>query len=471
MTTLLLIVDTTYSVRREIELFDHDMQHDAKLLGDALRRLIMNVWENSSELEAIQVIDNLNETQSNIKVRWIWFDDLKNDPFISPASRQFLMSILSRQETTFLNIKHQDGHYLHTFVPVQIEHVKLGAIELSETMTQRDRYVKTTILHAVILIVGLLMLNGILLWLLGRKIVGRPLQRLVEKTRRISDGDLTADIVLGGNDELNKLAASFNQMCERLNEAREKVRLETEKRIATLEQLRHSERLATVGRLASGIAHELGTPLNVVAGRAKLIVTESLTEQESKEFAAIIHEQAERMTKIIRQLLDFSRRRTPQRSAVPLQMLLRQIKEMLDPIARKNKVEIVLGEISHLTPMALDREQIQQVLINLVMNAIQAMPAGGVVQIHAQIEDGGEGASKEKQLTITVSDNGEGISPEHKEHIFEPFFTTKDIGIGTGLGLSIVHGIIEEHGGHIDVKSERGKGTTFIISLPVDSTT
>lgn len=470
ITTLLLIINTTYSVRREIELFDQDMQRDSEVLGIALKSLIVNVWENSGEYEAVQVINNLNEQQTNIQIKWMWRDELKKDPLIAPSDRQLLWAILNRHETTFLTIKHQDGYYLHTFVPFQLEDFPLGIILLSESMASRNHYVTATIFHAVVLIVGLLLVNGLLLWFLGIKIVGKPLSRLVQKTERIGEGDLTADLVLKGKDELTELASALNQMCEHLSDAREKAKLETEKRIAAMEQLRHSERLATVGRLASGVAHELGTPLNVVSGRAKLIANESLSPEETKEFATIIQEQSERMTKIIRQLLDFSRRRAPQRSEVNLPMIFKQVKDMLDPIARKSAVEIVLSDTPGLPKCNLDFNQIQQVLINLVMNAIQAMPNGGAVKMDAQLEQS-EGELKAESLQISISDNGDGISSDHIDHIFEPFFTTKDVGAGTGLGLSIVYGIIQEHGGHIDVKSEEGQGTTFIISLPLEATT
>jgi signal transduction histidine kinase len=470
ITMLLLIVNATYSVRREIELFDQDMQRDAEVLGIALKSLIVNVWENRGEYEAVQVINNLNEQQKNISIQWMWRKELESDPLIPPSSRQLLWSILNRHETTFLTIEHQDGNYLHTFVPFQIQDFPLGIILISESMADRNRYVTTTIVHAAVLIVGLLLINGLLLWFLGRKIVGKPLSRLVEKTERIGEGDLSADLVLHGNDELTELASALNQMCEHLSDAQEKVRQETEKRITAMEQLRHSERLATVGRLASGVAHELGTPLNVVSGRAKLIATESLTFEETKEFATIIQEQAERMTKIIRQLLDFSRRRAPQRSAVNLPMIFNQVKDMLDPIARKSAVQIELTENQDLPPFNLDFSQIQQVLINLVMNAIQAMPGGGTVKIAAQLEKSEHDRSKSDRLLIRVSDDGDGISPEHLDNIFEPFFTTKDVGAGTGLGLSIVYGIIKEHGGQISVESTEGQGTTFTILLPVEAT-
>ncbi len=305
--------------------------------------------------------------------------------------------------------------------------------------------------------------------------MGKPLQQLVEKTQRIGEsGDLAVDLVVYGHDELSDLTIAMNRMCEQLAQARETATQETEKRIAAIEQLRHADRLATLGRLSSGIAHELGTPLNVVAGRAKMIAVEKLEREEITEFAQIIREQAERMTKIIRQLLDFARRRAVQRSPVDIVNLSRQVLNMLKPIAQKSSVTLELIEISDIQPVSVDQAQIQQVFINLIMNGIQAMPDGGRLQLKLNLEKASppfnETEDEKEYLTICITDEGSGISEDDIKHIFEPFFTTKGTGKGTGLGLSIAHGIVEEHGGWIDVENEPGKGACFTIYIPTETT-
>jgi signal transduction histidine kinase len=316
------------------------------------------------------------------------------------------------------------------------------------------------------------LLGSIMLWVLGIKFVGRPLSRLVEITRQIGKGDFSARVVVRGHDELSSLANAINQMCVQLAASRETVRKETEARIAALEQLRHTERLATLGRLSSGIAHELGTPLNVVSGRAKLIINEDLKKEDITECSRIIKEQAERMTKLIRQLLDFARRRAPQKSPVNLKNLSGQVIEMLKPAAEKQKVLLKLLKNDDIPLVSMDLFQVQQVLINLVMNGIQAMPDGGQLEIglHMKYAYHPTLSSDQEQnyLAISIKDEGNGISENNINHVFEPFFTTKNVGEGTGLGLSIAYGIVREHGGWIDVKSKVGEGSCFTIYIPLE---
>jgi signal transduction histidine kinase len=237
-------------------------------------------------------------------------------------------------------------------------------------------------------------------------------------------------------------------------------------------QLRHADRLSTVGSLAAGIAHELGTPLMVVRGRAKRILGRA--RQEGGDDALIIVEQADRMAAIIRQLLDYARQRSAVKAPADVAALARETLTMLRPFAAKQSVTLRI-DASSATPTPVDAGQIQQVLANLVMNGVQAMRTGG--ELLVAIERVPPGAAHPaadasadpgaEYLRVRVVDQGVGIRPEHLRHVFDPFFTTKDIGEGTGLGLSVTHGIVAEHGGWIDVASEVGVGTTFTVHLPL----
>jgi signal transduction histidine kinase len=227
--------------------------------------------------------------------------------------------------------------------------------------------------------------------------------------------------------------------------------------------------------LASGLAHELGTPLNVVAGRAKMIATGEIeSPEEGTESARIIVEQTERMTRIVRQLLDFARRRGSEKRNADLGALARQTAELLDPLAVKRGVSLRCEEPSGRVSAAVDASQIQQALTNLVVNAIQASDRGRGVSIAVSLRDEApEGPRGPRPggpwAVIEVRDQGSGIPREHLPEVFDPFFTTKAVGEGTGLGLSIAHGIAEEHGGWIDVESEPQRGSCFRIWLPRDS--
>jgi signal transduction histidine kinase len=365
----------------------------------------------------------------------------------------------------------EEGAYLFTYVPVDVDKKYTGAIELAESQSLRKRYHRDSLLHLIYTTGLLLLLTGTLLWYHFQKWIQRPLNRFIDKSRKIGEGDLSPDLPVTGRDEFAHLARTLNSMCEKLDATYQTIHDEHEQRIAALEQLRHNERLATVGRISTGIAHELGTPLNVISGRSKMIRTEELEEAEVTECSRIIGEQAERVTRIIRNLLDYARRRPPDRSLQDFEQMVKRVLEMLSSTARKAKVSLDLVKTGQIPQIAVDPMQMQQVLTNLVMNGIQAMTRGGRLTVGLAVEQtcrpGTEQMNK-PYLVIRVKDEGEGIEKKDMEHLFEPFFTTKEIGRGTGLGLSIAFDIVEEHGGWIDVTSEPGQGACFKIFLPVE---
>jgi signal transduction histidine kinase len=232
--------------------------------------------------------------------------------------------------------------------------------------------------------------------------------------------------------------------------------------------LRHADRLRAVGQLASGIAHELGTPLNVVSGRARLIAETAGESAESVTHARIICEQAERMATIIRQLLDFARRRGPELGVGDLREVLRRSGDMLSPLAEKRGVAFSLLPGEGPTIVRMDANQVQQAVINLAVNGIQATPQGGAVRIELGRQQARpEGGELGEYAAIAVEDRGPGIPGSDLRRVFEPFYTTKEVGDGTGLGLSVAYGIAQEHGGWISVHSQTGQGSRFTLFLPL----
>jgi signal transduction histidine kinase len=261
-------------------------------------------------------------------------------------------------------------------------------------------------------------------------------------------------------------------MCVQLKTSQAEVHTEMEARLRTLEQLRHADRLKTVGSLASGIAHELGTPLNVVSGRANLIASGRLPPSEVTDSVRIIKEQVQRMTLIIQQLLAFARRKSPRRVAVDLRSLVQHTLDMLKSLAAQQHAMLTLTADSAPVLVRVDTGQIQQVLINLVTNAWQAMPAGGEIAIAVSSTTAQAppdlASSAQHYACVSVTDQGVGIPAADLQYIFDPFFTTKDVGHGTGLGLSIAYGIVQDHGGWIDVCSQPGRGTRMAVYVPME---
>ena len=321
----------------------------------------------------------------------------------------------------------------------------------------------------------MLVFCGGLAWFAGSRLVGRPVGWLMEQARRIGAGDFSARLELRGADELSELARDMNAMAAKLADSRRDLEAQNAARLEAIGQLRHADRLKTVGTLASGVAHELGTPLNVVSGRAQMIVAGEVSgPEETVEAARIIHAQADRMARIVRQLLDFARLRKPEKRPSDLVQLARDAVAMLAPLARARKVRLALAPPASESIVAVvDQAQLGQALTNLVINAVQATREGGVVELAVALDrskpPGAQPATAGSCACISVRDEGPGIPEEQIQQLFDPFFTTKEVGMGTGLGLSVAHGIVTEHGGWIEVRSELGVGSSFRIWLPEEA--
>ena len=222
-------------------------------------------------------------------------------------------------------------------------------------------------------------------------------------------------------------------------------------------QLRRTEQVAELGTLASGMAHEIGTPMNVILGRAEYLM-DRVKEEPVKKGLQTIVAQVERITKVMNQLLVFARRKPPERGPLVVKDIVEGSLELFRERLTRSGVTVELALGDHCPAAQADADQMSQVMINLIMNALHAMEDGGTLRIGLGQEQDG--------IKLTVGDTGHGIPKDELQNIFEPFYTTKEFGKGTGLGLTVVKGIIEEHHGTITVDSEEGKGTKFTILLP-----
>ena len=236
------------------------------------------------------------------------------------------------------------------------------------------------------------------------------------------------------------------------------------------EQMRQADKLAVVGQLTAGLAHEIGTPLNVISGRAEYMLRKMSPDDALRSNLDSILGQIERITKLVNQLLNFTRTRSLELRSVSLEPLIREVLSLVEHKCRDGRISVEVDCADHLPGIVADPDQLQQVLLNLLVNAIQAMPGGGRLTIRA-----GRTVSRRDRedrlgdhyLKIEVTDTGVGIPEEYLSRVFDPFFTTKDVGKGTGLGLAVSNSIAHKHGGFILVKSRAGEGATFSTFLPM----
>lgn len=464
-----LAIDGYLSVQRELALFDHDMSSDAQLFGRALALTTAEVWKTQGEAKALAALERANSARDRMRIRWVWLD-ADPVPSHSPDVPRARLSSLSSGEAVSVTLENSPQGHLYTYVPLE-PGAGRGAIEIRESLRAKHSYTRKTVKRIILVVAATVLVCTVLALLLGVWLVGRPMSQLVARARAIGAGQLEERLGLTQRDEIGALAREIDSMSVSLLAARERVERESAERIRAVEQLRHADRLATVGTLAAGIAHELGSPLNIVAERANMIHRQQITGDTALDSARIIREQAERMTAIVRQLMDFARRRTTEAQRTDLARLASETAELLRKLATDRGVEITLENESPAPLEAtVDREQVQQALTNLVINAIQASPSGGEVSLTTRrrvaARPDAAGAQQHPCIEICVADRGAGIPEEHLERVFEPFFTTKDVGEGTGLGLAVTHGIVLDHGGWIEVESKSGEGARFRVLLP-----
>ncbi len=345
----------------------------------------------------------------------------------------------------------------------------IGSVGIIQHVSFLENDVWATKLAVAVTMVVLIGLITASILFLIRFNITRPISQLVKGIRKISRGQFDAEALVNRKDELNELAQEFNQMAMNLKEAERRVSEERERKADLEQRMRHLERLATIGQLASGLAHEIGTPLNVISGRATFLKKRIPNIESAEKNLDIIVRQSQRITKIIRQLLNFSRKEPPQFIATEVPLAVASALELMEHRIRKHGIEVVEKFSKGLPFVEGDPEQLQQVFLNLIHNAVQAMPNGGELIVEGCVvadEEGGEEGYQKDLVRVEIKDTGCGMKPEVLRNIFKPFFTTKLDGRGTGLGLPITYGIVKDHKGRIDIASEEGKGTTVRIWLP-----
>src|SRR5579862_518294 len=394
-------------------------------------------------------------------------------------------------------------------VPVHVKNEIRGVLHLEVVPTkiglgQRIGEVKANLLLGA---TGLVLAVGFGVALFFQYAVRRPIRQLTETMENAAEGNLNAlvDIRAG---EFGWLAATYNRMMRRLKQSvdenrtlleqikgfNEELRAKVEaataelaakntqleaanERLLTLQRrLTTLEKLATLGEIATIIAHELGTPLNAISGHLQLLLSDNVADPAILSRLRVIDGQVDRLTGIVRGVLKAMRVPPPHYSPVDVRRVVRDVMDLFSPMAEKRKISVHLRLEESLPSLQADADQLQQVFMNLFSNAVDAMQEGGVLSIRARMvpesESGGVGDAT-GCVRIDISDTGGGMDEETAKHAFEPFFTTRnvetDVGvsIGLGLGLSICRQIVKNHYGEIAVRSERGKGTEFTLLLPI----
>jgi signal transduction histidine kinase len=312
--------------------------------------------------------------------------------------------------------------------------------------------------------------SAVLGLLLGTVYISQPLARMAKAMRQVRGGDLTSALSIDRRDEVGALAQEFNVMVAELHEVRRRLEQETESRQRLQRSLQEVDKLVTIGQLSAGLAHEIGSPLQVLYGRARLLAARADDPAETRRIASILVAQTDRITRIVAKLLHLARRHPLRVAPVDVPAAVRTVLELLETEARRRGVTLTLQAAPELPALLGDADEIQQVVLNLVTNALNATPSGGEITIDVEARRSvcGNSLAPVPCIRMIVSDTGCGIAPETQAHLFDPFFTTRRAQGGTGLGLAVVKAIVTDRAGTIAVSSQPGHGTTFTINLPVN---
>lgn len=332
--------------------------------------------------------------------------------------------------------------------------------------TNIDLVLKRSIYLLVFAIATIIILGTIVNIKLARSIA-IPIKNLEEATKKVATGDFSRNIEVHGKDEIASLAVSFNEMEVRLRDTMNSLELAIKNLHNKQKQLVETEKLATLGKFSAGVAHEINNPLAIINEKAGLIkdyIDMSDDFPNKEKFLSLLNsifDSVNRCSAITHRILGFARKADFTIEPIDINDIVRDVLGFLEReiLYKSIRIETILRE--NLPMFNSDRIQLEQIFLNLIKNAIDAVEIGGLILISTNIKDG-------NMVTASVKDNGHGIPEEMLKNIFEPFFTTKEKGKGTGLGLSITHGIIKRLGGNIFVESSLNEGTTFTVEIPVE---
>jgi two-component system NtrC family sensor kinase len=347
--------------------------------------------------------------------------------------------------------------YITAYEPIEDIHGRtvgiLGVGVLDEKYA--DMRWSTLSVFVFITVLGIFAAAAVGCFVAGRLV--SPIRRLIRASQQVTEGSLAPDIGPESGDEIGILQKAFKEMVGAVGRRR----MESQNRLIM------SEKQASVGRLAAGVAHEINNPLTGVLTYTHMLLRRKDLGEEVRADLQTIAEATERVRKIVKGLLDFSRQTTPQREKVDVNKLVNSTIALMENQALVKGVDVKFEPEENLPSVNMDRNQFQSVLLNILINGIDATKPGDRITVTAKSSDLVNEAGQEG-VEISITDRGCGIAPEHLDKLFDPFFTTKEVGHGTGLGLAVSLGIVQRHGGSIRVRSEVGKGSTFNIWVPLE---
>lgn len=451
------------AVHREKEILYQEVEREGRLLGETLAIPIINdlIYEKLGLVEEGGLLDNyIMEMFQRKDINLLYIAILDESGKIishnditeygKTYSDPITLSALNSESPLMQRILYNNEPVIDFSFPLSIGKKRWGTLKFGISLEKVKKEVTATVLRIVLLTCLFLLAGFGIIVLLSQRFI-RPITELANTIEKIRGGELDVRIPVKGMDEIAVLTERFNSLMERIRDAQQELR-------KTHERLMQSERLASIGILASGIAHEINNPLGGLFNCLEIMKQKAEEPSLREKYLGLIREGLERIETTVNRLLYMARKREPRQEEIDVRETVETAYGLVEFRGRKLNIRF-RNDIPEGFRMVIDPQDIQQILLNLYINAIQAMKDGGELRV--------SGSRNNSSLIIEVSDTGSGIKKEHLPRVFDPFFTTKPPGEGTGLGLWLTYEIVKSYNGDIKVESEEGRGSAFKLSFPV----
>jgi signal transduction histidine kinase len=457
-----------WQLRSEEEDLRSAAERDARLLGRSLQVAFENALRDSQGEDVIETLRELERSEPEV------------DLFVYDASGRLVaastgarprtsarVSSPSAVQVTF--IPESESHTLELAAPLHVAtESQTSTLILARPLDEMRRDLQATRTRVVFAVLSFVLAVAGLTMLLSRFWVALPLEQMINRMRRVRAGDLSSTFTSTRSDEVGDALREFDVLVRELAEARHRLESEIEHRRRLEDGMRRLDKLVTVGQLAAGLAHEIGSPLQVLAGRIRALERNADRPDEARRIAGILLEQTERITRIVSRLSGVLRRAPLRFEPTDVAKATRTVIELMEGEARRRRISLRLVTEADLPSTSSDGDQIQQLVLNLIRNALEASEPGGTIDVTvSEVSPGQESARVQAGVQISVEDHGRGMDKATVARASEAFFTTREDEGGTGLGLAVVKDIVDKHRGVLTIHSALGVGTRVDVLLPL----
>jgi len=462
-----------YQLRTESENLRDDVENETRLLAYSLLVAVENALRDQQKEDVQELLQQIERLKPSIDVRIY----IQNRNIIGSGAES--LSWPAEIEPLLLPSA-QDGKIKLFYFPAdepdflvlslpfnKTSNAMPGNLAVVRSLQKMKEDLSKTKTSILLSFFSFILFTSLLCFALGHLYISRPLQELRQAMLAFRNGtDPPEPLPVTGNDELASVRQEFNRMTAELFSAYRRLDEETLQRRQLQRALQNADKMITIGQLSAGLAHEIGSPLQIINGRARALAGEGDDLREVRRIAAILVDQTDRITRIVQRLLEFSPRCTSEPVWCDVVRAIAEVIDMLSFEARRQGVNVSFTHPEALPLLLINQDSIQQIVLNLLSNALSAIAGTGFIHIDLAQSSIVYADTKIPALQLTVSDTGSGIAAEHLPHLFEPYFTTRGKQGGTGLGLAVVKTLVTEMGGTVVAETEAGQGSRFIVRLP-----